>query len=320
MSPAVPFCPNCLGPIADSRCDRCGIGFRSEGGVLDYLAEREGHYEEAVEEFYTGNPFPGYAPGDDAGTLIDRSRRSPFLEALDAAIPPDARVIDCGCGTAQLASFLALAGPRRTVVGVDGCMASLSHADGFRERTGITNLQLVRTDLFDLPVEPGRFDVVISRGVVHHTHDPDRAIGCVADLTRPGGFLLLGFYETRARLVHRIRRGLGRVLGRPGAALDPILRRRDIDDEKKRIWIEDQYHHPLERILPLPGVLAVLRELGFRFVRTVPPAPGAVGMFDATAEPGAVGLFRLRLGWTLRGFGDEDAGLVCVVARRQEAS
>ena len=38
-------------------------------------------------------------------------------------------------------------------------------------------------------------------------------------------------------------------------ALDPVLRRRDLDEEKKRTWIEDQYRHPLEHILAFPSVL-----------------------------------------------------------------
>ena len=51
------------------------------GGALCALPAR------AVEAFYERRPFPGYAAGDDAHTLLDRSRASPFLVALDAAIP-----------------------------------------------------------------------------------------------------------------------------------------------------------------------------------------------------------------------------------------
>src|SRR6185295_4758895 len=72
-----------------------------------------------VQAFYEARPFPGYAPADDAASILDRCRRSPFLVALDRAVPPDARVLDAGCGTAQLANFLALAGPRRRIVGAD---------------------------------------------------------------------------------------------------------------------------------------------------------------------------------------------------------
>lgn len=299
-------------------CPSCSLAFERRGALLDVLGDeaRESRAE-VVERFYTKSPFPGYAPGDDGASLLDRSRRAPFLVALDAAIAPDARVLDLGCGTAQVPAFLALAAPRRTVFGIDGCRESLAHAEEFRARAGIDNLQLVRADLFDLPVAPASFQVVISRGVVHHTPDPDLAIAKVAACVAPDGVLVLGWYETAGRLFHCARRFLGRVRGEPIRALDPLLRRRDLDDEKKRIWIEDQYLHPLERILPLPHVLAVLEGLGFQWLRSIPPATGGAGLFDPTPRPGALGLRRLQLAWALRGLNDPDAGLVCVAVQRR---
>lgn len=319
LSAVASFCPRCfreLEPQAE-RCPSCSLGFLRRGGVLDVIghAARESRAQ-GVEEFYTRNPFPGYAPGDDGPTLIDRSRRAPFLVALDQAIGPQMTVVDCGCGTGQLAAFLALSGPRRRVIGVDGCRESLACADGFREKARIANLQLVRGDLFDLPLAEQRFGVVISRGVVHHTPDPDRAIECVARRVAPGGFLLLGFYETMGRFLHCTRRAIGKALHSEMRAFDPVLRRGDLDEEKKRIWIADQYLHPLEHILPLPHVVQLLERLGFRWVRSVPPAVEGLALLEPTPKPGAFGMFSLRLGWLARGLGDQDAGLVFVVAQR----
>ena len=130
---------------------------------------------------------------------------------------------------------------------------------------------------------------------------------------------MLGFYETWGRAFHCARRALSKVRGRPIRMLDPILRRRDLSDEKKRIWIDDQYYHPLEHIMPMPGVLKTLEGLGFEWVRSVPPVPqdGRGGMFDATDKPGALGRTALRTGWMLAGLNDPDAGLVALVARRK---
>jgi SAM-dependent methyltransferase len=316
-------CPRCfagLSPDAAHACAGCGLAFERTGGVIDVIGPGpRGAEAERVEAFYAQSPFPGYAAGDDGAALLDRSRRSPFLAALDAAVAPGARILDCGCGTAQLAAFLALAGLRRKVLGVDGCRAALLQADEFRRRAGVANLQLVRADLFDMPLPDAAFDVVVARGVVHHTPDPDAAIGHVARRVAHGGVLVLGFYEPRARLAHRLRRGVARLRGRPVATLDPILRRRDLDPEKRRIWIDDQYHHPLEHLLALQRVLARLEALGFRWVRSVPPAPSG-DLFDATPEPRGLQLGALRLGWALRGCTDPDAGLVVLIARRHCAS
>jgi SAM-dependent methyltransferase len=148
----------------------------------------------AVNAFYELRPFPGYGPADDATTLLDRCRASPFLVALDRATTPDARVLEEGCGTGQLSNFLALAGPRRRVTGLDYTRASLDAAEAFRRRAGTRNLLLLRADLFAMPVPERAFEVVISRGVVHHTPDPDGAIRAVCARVAPGGHLVLGFY------------------------------------------------------------------------------------------------------------------------------
>ena len=125
----------------------------------------------------------------------------------------------------------------------------------------------------------------------------------------------------QSRLAHGGREATGAVHGRvtrrPVARLDPILRRADLDDEKKRIWIEDQYHHPLEHVLALPRVVRVLDELGFEWVRTVPPLAAAEGLFEASPRPAS--LIGLRLGFLLRGCSDPDAGLVCYLARRTQS-
>lgn len=318
MAPRPPFCPRCLISVADlQRCSRCDLRFELHGAVVDTIGSGDrGQSAGEVEDFYSVNPFPGYAPGDNRGTLLDRSRRAHFLTSLDAAIPADARVLECGCGTAQLSAFLALSAPGRTVIGIDGCRVSLQCGEAFRQKVELNNLQLVRGDLFDLPVEEGTHGVVISRGVVHHTPDPDEATRQVARRVAPGGVLVLGFYETWGRAVHCLRRGLTRFRSEPVRALDPILRRRDLDEEKKRIWIEDQYRHPLEHILPMPHVLRVLESEGFGWIRSVPPAALDGGLFDRTPKPGALGRTLLRAGWMARGFTDPDAGLVSLVARR----
>src|SRR5262245_46533496 len=214
--------------------------------------------EAAVDAFYAAHPFPGYAPGDGARALIDRSRAAPFLVALDRAIPSDATVVDCGCGTGQLGAFLALSAPRRRVVAFDRCAAPLRIAREFRDRAAIRNLDFIRADLFELPLPERAVDFVICRGVVHHTPDPARAIERVARHVAPAGILVLGFYEAAARMFHRARRALGAAVGRPIRLADPILRRGDLDEEKRRAWCADQYAHPLERNLALPRVVRQL--------------------------------------------------------------
>jgi SAM-dependent methyltransferase len=311
-------CPACGRLLPSDCCAGCGVSFQRDdalnGHLLDHVASAQREAQAAeVEAFYSVSPFPGYAPEDNSASLLDRSRRSGFLQALDQALPHDGHVVDIGCGTGQTAMFLSLAAPRRRVLGVDGCRVSLELAEGFRRREEVRNLHLLRADLFDLPLPKQAFPSVICRGVVHHTPDPSRAISKVADLVTPGGTLVLGFYETWARAFHRARRGLSKVAGGPIRALDPILRQRDLSDEKKRIWIDDQYVHPLEKILPLPWVVSELKSCGLSVERAIPPMPSTGAFFERDAT--TLGL-RTRAGWAAAGIKDPDAGLVCVVAKR----
>ncbi|MBI3844679.1 MAG: class I SAM-dependent methyltransferase [Planctomycetes bacterium] len=296
----------------EATCAACGRVATRVGGILDFLGDAP---SSSVSAFYERRPFPGYGAGDDAAAILDRSRRSPFLAALDRAIALDARVLDAGCGTGQLAAFLALAAPQRTIVAVDACRASLREAAAFRDRTGTSNLTLARCDLFALALARAAFDVVVCRGVVHHTPDPDGAIAEVAARVAPGGVLVLGFYESVARIPHLVRRGIARLAGRPITFLDPVLHRADLDDEKKRTWIEDQYRHPLDRPLSLGRVIRVLRDRDLRWVRAVPPIRGGEPLFHETREPRRFAALARGIGWALSS--GEDAGLVCVVARRQ---
>lgn len=314
------WCPGCLLGLDSKhdRCAACGLSFVWHGGIVDTLGRTTRETRAAhVEDFYTRSPFPGYAPGDNASVLLERCRQSSFLAGLDRAVPIDGWFLSVGCGTAQVPAFLSIAGPKRRVLAVDGCLESLKVADGFVDKIELTNLSLVRADIFDMPLPAERFAVVSCRGVIHHTPEPYRALDCVARLVAPGGILVLGYYETMGRAWHRTRRLLSTLRGgRPVYWLDPILRRKDLSAEKKRIWIEDQYRHPLEASLPTPRVLKHLEQQGFEFVRSVPPSPEG-DMFHPTVKPSPFSMWMRRLGWMISGLTDPDAGLVVLIVRRQ---
>jgi SAM-dependent methyltransferase len=55
----------------------------------------------------------------------------------------------------------------------------------------LPNLELRKHDITSGPVEPGRFDLVTARAVLHHVADPERAIANLVASLRPGGAILL---------------------------------------------------------------------------------------------------------------------------------
>ncbi len=264
-------CPACAGELLASggelRCAGCGARHAVRGGIpalcppLDERSER-------VRAFYRDAPFPGYPPGDNLSGLRARAGRSELARLLDAAIPGDARVLDLGCGTGQMGLFLANAD--RLVVGADLSRPSLELAQAAAGRYRIDNALFVETDLRAAGLRRGAFDVVFCSGVLHHTPDPRASFAAIAPLVRPGGVVLVGLYNAFARLPTRLIRGLARLVGPAALRLDPVLRERALQPDRRRAWLRDQYQHPEEHRHTVAEVRGWFADAGIRFLRTLP--------------------------------------------------
>ena len=107
------------------------------------------------------------------------------------------RVLDLGCGPADVTIRFARAYPECEIVGVDGAEAMLALGREALERAGLSGrVRLVRRRLPAAGWDE-RFDTAISNSLLHHLHDPmvlwgtvaacaapDAAV-CVMDLVRP---------------------------------------------------------------------------------------------------------------------------------------
>ena len=113
--------------------------------------------------------------------LLDPMHRR-HIEELD--IGPGARTLEVGCGNGSMSIWLA----SRLAPG-GGAMAvdlDLSLASG-----DVAGLEFRQADILSGPVEPGGFDLVTARAVLHHVADPDAAVVNLIASTRPGGAILL---------------------------------------------------------------------------------------------------------------------------------
>jgi SAM-dependent methyltransferase len=110
-------------------------------------------------------------------------------------------VFEAGCGTGLLLREAALVA--RSAVGLDLSRGMLRPA---RER----GLKVVQGSLTDVPLPSASFDVVYSMKVLAHVPPIERAVAELARLVRPGGHLLLEFYNPLSL------RYLAKRLGGPG--------------------------------------------------------------------------------------------------------
>jgi len=105
-------------------------------------------------------------------------------------IPPDARILDAGCGTGEAASRLAELFPQASILGVD---IVDQHLDLARSRYArfAPRLSFAHQSIFELQEAAKTFHFTVCRHVLHALPYADRVIAELARVTRPGGFLHL---------------------------------------------------------------------------------------------------------------------------------
>ena len=107
----------------------------------------------------------------------------------EAGIPAGARVVDVGCGTAELSLIMAdMLGPKSTVVGVDISPGMLEVG---RRKVAASpaagRVELLEGDALALPFPDHSFDAAASAWVMRNVADLDRALAEMARVVRPGG-------------------------------------------------------------------------------------------------------------------------------------
>jgi SAM-dependent methyltransferase len=113
--------------------------------------------------------------------LLDPMHRR-HLESL--GVGPGARTLEVGCGNGSISGWLAeRVSPGGEAVAVDLDLSLVEvRAPG---------LELRQADIVAAPVDPGTFDLVTARAVLHHVADADAAIRNLVAGLAPGGAILL---------------------------------------------------------------------------------------------------------------------------------
>jgi SAM-dependent methyltransferase len=274
---------------------------------------------EIVKGFYEDTPFPNYDGFDSRESLSVKAKRGVFAALLDAQLPKGAVVLEAGCGTGQLSNFLGMSWERKVFAG-DLCLNSLRLAKGFADRYAINNVAFLQMNLFRPPFRDDTFDVVISNGVLHHTGDCEGAFRSILTKVRRGGLILIGLYNSYARLPTLWKAWAFRTLGPKLYFLDPRLRDMRKEPGRLKAWFRDQYEHPHETKHSMDEVLQWFGKYGVDFVNGVPHVDGTeFSEREQLFQPHQAGtsVARIATQAAMLLAGGKDGGLFIMIGRKR---
>lgn len=105
-------------------------------------------------------------------------------------LPPDAAILDAGCGTGEITVRLAALYPEARVLGVDVLAASLARGRARAVATGVADrARFEERSVYELDLPAATFDLVVCRHVLHSIPDPPRVLAELVRVLRPGGWL-----------------------------------------------------------------------------------------------------------------------------------
>jgi SAM-dependent methyltransferase len=322
-------CPACGGELSShhgqrATCQACGAAFTCDDGIWQLFHPHEkveGDVTDLVKSFYEEHPFPNYDDHDSLSSLIAKSRKGVYARLLAEQIPYNARILEIGCGTGQLANFLAIG--CRTVIGTDLCMNSLRLAENFRRQQGLSRVRFLQMNLFRPALKKEQFDVVLCNGVLHHTSDPYGGFRSIARLVKPGGYIIIGLYNTYGRLLLDTRRVIFRMTGGRFKWLDPYMRKTRMSAGKQDAWFHDQYLHPHESKHTMGELIDWYEKNGFEYINGIPkprvwdPFSTREKLFEKNAKgtPLDRALAQAKMVWT----GSQEGGFYIMVGRKGAA-
>jgi len=117
---------------------------------------------------------------DQANTLVE-------LLHSDTSYPAGSRILEVGCGVGAQTVTLARNSPNASLLSIDIFEESITEAKGAVESNGLSNVQFLCADIFNLNLEKESFDHVFVCHVLEHLSQPDNALAILQSLIKVGG-------------------------------------------------------------------------------------------------------------------------------------
>lgn len=139
------------------------------------------------------NDYPDVANAKEKfyGSLIEHTHSAFWSKSLfeEKDLRPGLLVLDAGCGNGRFTYQAAQTGVK--VIGIDLGWGVYS---AFENTRSLSNVYIVRGDLFRLPFADGKLDRIFSIGVLQHTGNARAAFDSLVRVLRPRGLVVAHVY------------------------------------------------------------------------------------------------------------------------------
>jgi ubiquinone/menaquinone biosynthesis C-methylase UbiE len=172
-----------------------------------------GFDEPAMEAHYRSRAIHTLSPAEQCGMSewsfnLHQKLFSHLIDRTKSLVPvASANILDVGCNSGYLTAELA--NHFRHVVGVDYSRALVESA-----LARGTKARFIQADARALPFEQGSFDLVTCFSMIHYLSDWRTIIDNIYRVTKPGGFIVLQFLQSRPIVEVIVRIMLGTLLRR----------------------------------------------------------------------------------------------------------
>ena len=124
-------------------------------------------------------------------------------------------------------------------------------------------------NIFNLFFPKNYFNIIISNGVLHHTHNPELAFKKLSEILKPEGIIIIGLYHKYGRIVQNIRQFFIKKFGDKLKFIDKRFSE-NISEQKKYAWFKDQYYNPHETKHTYFEIINWFKKNNIEFINSIP--------------------------------------------------
>ena len=157
----------------------------------------------------TQNYVHGYTDFENR-RLTDQARTLDQLLHNDTIYPQGATVLEVGCGIGAQTEILCRNNPSLHLTSIDLSEKSLGYAKDRCRSAGITNVDFIQADIYDLPFDNHSFEHVFICFVLEHLPDVNKALQKIKPVIKPGGTITViegdhgsAYYYPRSTLAQK---------------------------------------------------------------------------------------------------------------------